>query len=126
MPDPVNPDKPTVLIVEDDTIIASALRMLFERRGWSASMASTIRQAQSLLDPPPQWIIADLMLPDGDGAELLRDVRERGLPIKVVIVTGVHDPERVKAAKELKPDAFLHKPVSFNQLLSALGMSTDT
>ena len=115
----------SVLIVEDDSIISSALRMLFERRGWKVYMASTIRQAKALLDQQPTWAILDLMLPDGDGSELIVEVRRRKLLTRVAIATGINDPDRIKTIQNLAPDAFLRKPVSFSHLLRSLGVDPD-
>jgi DNA-binding response OmpR family regulator len=111
----------TILVVEDDTITSSALRMLFERRGWSVRVASTIRQAQLQLDPWPHWMIVDLMLPDGDGADLLREIRQRKMTTQTIVATGVQDPSRLRAVRDLEPSAILHKPVSFTHVLAVVG-----
>jgi DNA-binding response OmpR family regulator len=110
-----------VLVVEDDIVVASAMRMLFERRGWEVLLAGNLAQAQNRLDPPPQWIVLDLMLPDGDGVELLREVQRRGLATRAVVTTGVAEPNHLRAVREFHPAAILHKPTSFSRILDAMG-----
>ena len=119
-------NKPTVLIVEDDLIVASAMRMLFERRGWSVRMAHKLAEARAALDPPPQWIVLDLMLPDGDGVELLRELSDRSLPSRTIITTGVLEPNHLQAAAAFGPVAILQKPTSFGRILEAMGLPGKT
>jgi two-component system KDP operon response regulator KdpE len=75
---------PRLLIVEDHHDIRAALRRLLVHRGWQVLEAASIAEGLALLDPPPDCIILDLMLPDGDGETVLRKVRAEGLPIRVV------------------------------------------
>ena len=65
-----------------------------------------------MLDPPPDCVILDLMLPDDGGHVVLRKIRERRLPTRVAVCTGTSDRERLDAVASLQPDAFLMKPTS--------------
>jgi DNA-binding NarL/FixJ family response regulator len=76
-----------------------------------------------LLRRNPAIILTDLMLPDGDGIELLARVREANLPTKVVITTSVGDPARLALVNRLKPDALLRKPFEPADLLRAMGVA---
>ena len=66
-----------ILIVEDNAVTRRALQALFKSRGWAVSVAETVAEGLAQLDPPPDVIVLDLMLPDGDGEEVLREVRSR-------------------------------------------------
>jgi DNA-binding NtrC family response regulator len=112
--------KPTVLVVEDDTVVSSAMRMLFERRGWKVHLALSLAQARTFLEPAPEWIVLDLMLPDGDGTDLLREIQRRGLNSKAVVTTGVVEPSHLRAVQEYRPAAILQKPTSFSRILQAM------
>lgn len=102
-----------LLIVEDDPASQDAYRQFYTRSGWAVTVAGTVEEALASLDtdPEPCCLILDLHLPDGDGAEVLRRVRARGLKTRVAICTGSVDLGRLKAAAELRPDAMLPKPV---------------
>ncbi len=57
------------------------------------------------------------MLPDGDGAELLRIVGRDYPKTRVGVITGVADPERLKDVRQLKPAFVCIKPVNVGELL---------
>ena len=81
-------------------------------------MAATVAEGLDLLDPPPDCLVLDLMLPDGGGEAILRKVREDDLPTRVVAVTtGSNDPARLAVVKELNPDVLLSKPIDPSVLL---------
>lgn len=111
---------PQILIVEDDPRSSSALDFLLSRRGWKVTVAPTRAEALLRLAERPTWIVLDLMLPDGDGEDVLRDVRTRALPIRVCVVTAVSDEQRLAAVQALAPDALLHKPLTFDRLTAVL------
>ena len=105
-------DKHRVLIVEDHKGTRSALRSIFSRKGWQVTQAATVAEGLDLLDPPPDCLVLDLMLPDGAGEAILRKVREDDLPTRVVAVTtGLSDPGRLARVKGLNPDVLLSKPI---------------
>jgi DNA-binding response OmpR family regulator len=110
-----------VLVVEDDRVSRKALRRLFAARGWDVAEASTLSEGFQALDPPPNCIVLDLMLPDGDGADLLRHVRASGLPSRVVVATGVEDLVRLETVNGLRPDSLVRKPIDFDALCRDCG-----
>jgi DNA-binding response OmpR family regulator len=99
-----------MLVVEDDRTTCDLLRAIFAHLGWQVAVASTVAEALSLLDPPPDLLILDLTLPDGDGTDILRHVRTAHLPTRVAVTTG-HDPGLLSAVADLRPDALLQKPI---------------
>jgi DNA-binding NarL/FixJ family response regulator len=68
----------------------------------------------------PDWLLLDLMLPDGDGIKVLEHVRKIEAPVKVCILTGCGDQNRLDAVKQLGPDGFITKPVDFAVLMELL------
>jgi len=107
----------SILIVDDDPA-ARALARIFDRRGWSVESATSVAEALQKLDPPPDCVVLDLMLPDGDGETVLRAIRARGLPTRVVIVTATADLARVAA---LGPVTVLLKPLAAEAVLEEAG-----
>jgi DNA-binding NarL/FixJ family response regulator len=63
------------------------------------------------------WVEPDLNLPDGNGTELLRQIREANLPIKVAVTTGRTDRLLMAEVSQLQPDAFFTKPVDLRELI---------
>ena len=105
-----------VLVVEDDPASRHALRRLFAHRGWLVSLAESVTEGMAKLDPPPHCILLDLTLPDGDGEEILRKVREENLPSKVAVCTGTEDPVRLALVKGMEPEALFRKPIDLDEV----------
>ncbi|HEX8203502.1 MAG TPA: response regulator [Isosphaeraceae bacterium] len=99
-----------MLLVEDDRTTCELLRAIFGHLGWQVAVASTVAEGLRLLDPPPDLLVLDLTLPDGDGTDILRQVRTAHLPTRVAVTTG-HDPSLLPAVASLRPDALLQKPI---------------
>jgi DNA-binding response OmpR family regulator len=109
-----------VLVVEDDVPTADALRRLLSLYGYEVLLAETVREALRQLAARPDHILLDLMLPDGDGARVLEAVRQSRLASRVVVITGVGDPDHLARVRGLKPEALLRKPVDFTEILEKL------
>lgn len=116
---PQGPTKPRLLLVEDDRVTYTALRVLLGTT-WDVTIATTLADALRLLDSVPDVVVLDLMLPDGDGAELLKRVRSLRLNSRVVVTTGSHDPARLNALNRLRPHAVMQKPIDLAELQSNL------
>lgn len=107
-------------MVEDDATTRDALYRLLREHGWQVTLASTLREALGALRRPVQWVVLDLLLPDGEGIEVLELIRRRGLKVNVVVVTAVTASDDLNRVRALAPEALLHKPAEFNQLLKVL------
>jgi DNA-binding response OmpR family regulator len=83
-------------------------------------VAVDLKSALALLDGSTDVVVLDLMLPDGDGAKLLERIRNQKLVTRVVVTTGVSDPDRLEALNVFRPDVVLHKPVLLARLLAEL------
>jgi two-component system response regulator QseB len=109
-----------VLLVEDDPATCVALKMLLGRRGYEVAVATSAAAGCVALDAKPSCVILDLMLPDGSGTKVLRQIRNANLPIRVLVTTGLNDPEELAAVTSLGPDAILRKPIDLAELLAKL------
>ncbi len=102
-----------ILYVEDDINDAELARYEFIRH----SPASTVEIATSLAEATArlaadnlfELALIDLRLPDGNGLELLARIREKNLPLAVVILTGLGDEETAVAALKAGADDYLSK-----------------
>jgi DNA-binding response OmpR family regulator len=108
------------LLVEDDPRSHSALRRILLGRGWHVDSAMTLQAGRDLLANLPEAVILDLMLPDGNGADLLEQIRAARLDIRVVVATGVVAPSTLEAIQALEPQALLIKPINLDELLRVL------
>ena len=109
-----------MLVVEDDHGVSRAIALLLRHSGFHATVAATVAGAMEQLSCNPAWVILDLMLPDGCGIEVLRFIRDRGLPVKVAVTSGTGDDQLIRDVNALRPERYLVKPVEFAKLLSAI------
>ena len=107
-----------LMIVEDDPSSRSSLRSIFSRRGWAICQAATYSEAMAFLDHglEPDCLLLDLVLPDGDGEEILRKVRTEGLKTRVAICTGNHDSAKLSRVRSMNPNGLLLKPIDLAAL----------
>jgi len=112
-----------MLLVEDHEATRTLLRRLLVLCGWEVSEAGTVAEGLAQLDPPPDGLVLDLELPDGDGETILRAVRDGHLATRVFVNTGVEEPTRLDSVSELRPDALLHKPIDSQGLSRICGLA---
>ena len=71
------------------------------------------------LSPPPQWILLDLMLPDGSGVNVIRKVKADHIPSRVCVVTGCAAEHLAEARRAGADHAFV-KPLDVEKLVTVL------
>ena len=109
-----------VLVVEDHADTRKVVAMLLARQGYEVRTAGSVAEAmEASAREWPEVVLADLVLPDGDGVELVKKLRARGR-VRCVALTGLGMPADVKRSREAGFDAHLTKPVSFERLDAAL------
>jgi cobalt-zinc-cadmium efflux system membrane fusion protein len=112
---------PTILIVDDDEVLSQVLRRVLTRQGYTVVEAGNVAQALQLArENPIQLGLLDLRLPDGDGTELARRLREQGADFPLILVTAY--PLRLRDRPDLAA-AFvrvLTKPLNLQELRQAI------
>lgn len=108
-----------VLLVEDETNIAEAIRFILTRDGWRVSHLADGAEALALVrQEPPDLLILDHMLPGMSGLEILTALRAdpgtRALPVMMLTARG-RDRE---AAERAGADRFMSKPFSNAEILA--------
>jgi DNA-binding response OmpR family regulator len=113
----VNAETVRVLVVEDDAGIASPLQRGLARAGYAVEVVASGRQALSA--PAADVVLLDLGLPDLDGLEVCRRLRERGDGALLVITARREEGDRVAALDE-GADDYLVKPFGLAELLARI------
>ncbi|GAB4251583.1 response regulator transcription factor [Deferrisoma sp.] len=108
-----------ILVVEDDPGIAGVVAENLRDFGFEAERAGTLAEARARLRAGRvDLIVLDLSLPDGDGLDLCRDLRERGNAVPVLVLTARgSEPDRVLGL-ELGADDYLTKPFGVRELVA--------
>jgi two-component system KDP operon response regulator KdpE len=118
--DPAAATRPRVLVVDDEPQIVRALKVVLREAGFDAMAAETASQALDLAAVhPPDAAIVDLVLPDADGIEVTRTLREWSeIPILVLSAVGEED-QKVRAL-EVGADDYITKPFGTRELIARL------
>jgi two-component system KDP operon response regulator KdpE len=109
---------PVVLLVEDERHIRRFLRTSLEAEGWRVFEAETLRQG--LVDAAtrkPDLVIADLGLPDGDGVDLIRELRTWS-SVPVLVLSARSDEGAKVRALDAGADDYIEKPFGVSELLA--------
>src|SRR5262245_44140211 len=111
---------PLVLLVEDEREIRRFLRGALEREGMRTADVERLEEAlAAAAAPPPDLVILDLGVPDGDGLEFIREFRLWSQ--RPVLVLSARSGEQDKiAALDLGADDYLGKPFSVGELQARL------
>ncbi|HEY1089680.1 MAG TPA: response regulator [Burkholderiaceae bacterium] len=110
-----------VLLVEDDHELRATLRAALEVEGHAVQAAASLADARALLThaEPPELVLLDLGLPDGEGESLLAELRRsRGVPV-IVISARAQDGHKVRLL-DAGADDYLVKPFSIAELLARM------
>ncbi len=110
---------PVVLIVEDDPTLMRGLADNFRLHGYEVRSASDGRSglAQALADPPDLMLL-DIMLPQLNGFEICRQVRQRKLDMPIIMLTAKGQEEDIIQGLDLGADDYVTKPFSIRELLA--------
>lgn len=110
-----------ILVVEDETKMAKALREGLESDGYSVRIASTGEEGFYLVHAERfDLAILDIMLPGHDGFEILRTLRRRGEAIPVLLLTSRDGIEDRVQGLDAGADDYLVKPFAFPELLARI------
>jgi DNA-binding NtrC family response regulator len=109
----------TVLIVDDEPSIADGLRLTLEADGYSVRIAGSVRTAlAAVAQTGAQAAIVDLMLPDGDGLSLTRELKARDPSLEVLVITAYGSVRRaMEATKGAGAFYVLEKPFDPDEVL---------
>lgn len=109
-----------VLVVEDDREIRAMMQSALSVEGFEVHTAVSLSEARALLQhQPPDIVLLDLGLPDGDGAQLVRELRKQH-STPVIVVSARHQEAQKIALLDAGADDYLTKPFSVAELLARM------
>ncbi|MBC8242721.1 MAG: response regulator transcription factor [Alphaproteobacteria bacterium] len=108
-----------LLVVEDHEILAKAIKMAFERDGYVVDTVLTCEDGRAATDTVSyDAIILDRGLPDDDGLNLLRELRSRGNPTPVILLTARNQLNERVEGLNCGGDDYVAKPVEMEELIA--------
>jgi len=110
-----------ILVVDDEQIVRVQVRRMVEAHGYSVLEAPDGRSALALLEREAvDLVLLDVTMPDLDGTEVVREVRQRGLEVPIVLISGYAD---FLLETRLEPEVysgFLAKPFRLDDLIATV------
>ncbi|MEW5980188.1 MAG: response regulator [Acidobacteriota bacterium] len=111
----------SILVVEDEQQVRAFARKVLEKAGYTVIEACSGKEAVSLVGTVHlDLVLTDLVMPDFEGLELIRRLRESNPDLKLVAMSGAFEGQFLKIAKLLGVKATLHKPFVPGALIAAV------
>ena len=115
-----------ILLIEDDSQVRELMQMMLEKLGHTVRSAEDGDQGVALFEEAPApFVVTDLLMPQKEGLETIRDLRRLDGSVKILAISGggvsLSADGCLELARKLGADAILSKPFSSNQLEDALG-----
>jgi two-component system, response regulator RegA len=118
--------RPSLLMVDDDTVFCTVMARNLATRGFDVRVAHTRTAALQLArEQPPEHAVIDLQLPDGNGLQVLRGLREIRADMKLIMLTGYSSIVTTIDAVKLGAVYYLCKPAGADDIVAAFGHRAD-
>jgi DNA-binding NtrC family response regulator len=112
---------PFILVVDDEEIIRVTFSMALRHFGFRALEARNVQQAKELIQAFDfHAILSDVLLPDGDGEEILEAAHKKKPETPVIMMTGFPTSQSKVRSKALNAYAYLHKPVTIDEVVAII------
>lgn len=111
-----------ILIVEDDNELCQLFRKVLEKNGYEAISACDGLDALNKLETEyVDLIISDVMMPNMDGYEFVRELREAKIEIPILMITAKDSFQDMQAGFGVGSDDYMVKPVNVNEMVLRVG-----
>ncbi len=108
-----------VLLVEDETVFAKAVRKHLQRQDYQVNVAGDLETAGRLFkEKTPDLILLDMRLPDGSGLDLLEEFNNSNNNVPIIVMSAYGELEDAVSAMKLGASDYLKKPVDPDELSS--------
>jgi two-component system response regulator RegX3 len=111
--------KRTILLVEDETSITEPLAEALRSEGFDTLVAGTVAEALEQARRDPDLVLLDVMLPDGSGFEVCRELRQRS-PVPIIMLTARGEEADRVVGLELGADDYVVKPFSAREVVARI------
>lgn len=105
-----------ILVVEDEVNLGLTLKDYLESKGFATSHAKSCQEARELFSKDVSVVLMDIGLPDGDGIELARELRQKRKNFILLFLSAQNDPETKFQGLEMGAEDFITKPFDLREL----------
>jgi two-component system response regulator RegA len=120
MPENKQKDRPSLLIVDDDTTFCQVLAGALEKRGFEIRTANNVKQGIAVAETdPPEYAVIDLRMPGESGLELVKYLKSLDEHTRIVMLTGYTSVATAVEAIKLGAVHYLTKPADADEIVAA-------
>jgi DNA-binding response OmpR family regulator len=116
--------RPTVLVIEDNTVVRDTIKMLLEDEGFNVVTAiNGIEGLRKFFQIKPDVVLTDIIMPEKEGISLITDLRRESKDVKIIAMSGggrIGNMDFVTLATMLGANAGLHKPFDDIELIETI------
>ena len=109
-----------ILLVEDDFALAMGTEYALQAEGYEVLHAANLESARTYLNEDLDLILLDVMLPDGTGYDLCKEIRQKGIVVPIIFLTAMAEEINIVQGLELGADDYVAKPYRVKELLSRI------
>ena len=111
--------EPRILVIDDEEVVLASLRKIFSRKGYVTDAFLTAREGLERLSREDyDLVVTDLMMPEMNGIELLKELHRRDLNVPTIMITGYPSISTAVKAMRLGARDYIAKPFTRKELLS--------
>ena len=115
-----------LLIVDDEASLRDFLTIVFEGEGWAVSSAGSLNEARSVMQKgEPDLVLCDLMMPDGSGIDLLRELKGSNASLPVIMITAYTSTKSAVDALKAGAYDYIGKPFDIEELKIIVGKAVE-
>jgi DNA-binding NtrC family response regulator len=114
-------EKKVVWVVDDDPAIRELLTFIVSEAGYEVDSFASGAEVLASSGHPPNAVLLDVMMPEVDGVEVLKEINRRHPKLPVIMVTADNDVQRAVEVTKLGAYDYLVKPIDQERLLTTLG-----
>jgi two-component system response regulator VicR len=119
--------KKRVLVVDDELDTLELIKLVLESGGFETILASTGMEALEKAEESPDLVLLDIMMPDMDGWEVFRKIKEINSKLPIAILTAkAQNIDRLLGLHVLKAEDYITKPFGKNELIDKVKKLTGT
>lgn len=107
-----------ILLVEDDFALAMGTEYALQAEGYEVVHAANLESAREALSQTFDLVLLDVMLPDGTGYDLCKEIRQKNILVPIIFLTAVAEEVNIVQGLELGADDYVAKPYRVKELLS--------
>ena len=114
-------ERKSILIIDDDKQILELLKQFADANNCSAKIESSAEKGLAMIRKKEfDLVLLDIMLPDGNGLDVLKNIQKIAPKVPVIIITGGHDSKTAEACLKAGAVDYITKPFDFEYLRTTM------